>query len=129
MARDGRGTKKETLFSSRAAALVSRVSRLRRSRARALLSLNLKKKRDCSQSSLSLKVMRGERSKIKINKCNEKYLLKYKEISKEKNPSPANFSLLHQSKLQKPLSCCFDTDKFYISCIQVSRKSTHFVDR
>ena len=32
------------------AALVSRVSRLRRSRARALLSLNLKKKRDCSQS-------------------------------------------------------------------------------
>ena len=39
-----------SLFSSRAAALVSRVSRLRRSRARALLSLNLKKKRDCSQS-------------------------------------------------------------------------------
>ena len=36
-ARDGRG-------------LGSRVSRLRRSRARALLSLNLKKKRDCSQS-------------------------------------------------------------------------------
>ena len=32
-------------------ALVSRVSRLRRSRARALLSLNLKKKRDYSQSS------------------------------------------------------------------------------
>ena len=41
-ARDGRGT--------RAATLVSRASRLRRSRARALLSLNLKKKRDCSQS-------------------------------------------------------------------------------
>ena len=40
-----------SLFSSRAAALVSRVSRLRRSRARALLPLNLKKKRDCSQSS------------------------------------------------------------------------------
>ena len=40
-----------SLFSSRAAALVSRVSRLRRSRARALLSgLNLKKERDCSQS-------------------------------------------------------------------------------
>ena len=39
-----------SLFSSRAAALVSRVSRLRRSRARALLSQNLKKKRDCSQS-------------------------------------------------------------------------------
>ena len=39
-----------SLFSSRAAALVSRVSRLRRSRARALLSLNLKKKRDWSQS-------------------------------------------------------------------------------
>ena len=32
------------------ASLVSRVSRLRRSLARALLSLNLKKKRDCSQS-------------------------------------------------------------------------------
>ena len=43
-----------SLFSSRAAALVSRVSRLRRSRARALLSLNLKKKRDCSQSTLRL---------------------------------------------------------------------------
>ena len=41
-----------SLFCSRAAALVSRVSRLRRSRARALLSLNLKKKRDCSQSTL-----------------------------------------------------------------------------
>ena len=37
-------------FSSRSALLVSHVSRLRRSRARALLSLNLKKKRDCSQS-------------------------------------------------------------------------------
>ena len=43
MARDGRGTKK-------ADALVSRVSRLRRSRARALPLLNRKKKRDCSQS-------------------------------------------------------------------------------
>ena len=42
MARDGRGTKND--------ALVSRVSRLRRFRARALLSLNLKKNRDCSQS-------------------------------------------------------------------------------
>ena len=51
MARDGRGTKKESLsFSSRAAALVSLVSRLRRSRARALPLLNWKKKRDCSQS-------------------------------------------------------------------------------
>ena len=39
-----------SLFSSRAATLVSHVSRLRCSRARALLSLNLKKKRDCSQS-------------------------------------------------------------------------------
>ena len=39
-----------SLFSSRAAALVSRVSWLRRSRPRALLSLKLKKKRDCSQS-------------------------------------------------------------------------------
>ena len=38
MARDGRD--------------VSRVSRLRRSRARALLSLKLKKKRDCSQSTV-----------------------------------------------------------------------------
>ena len=43
---------RETLFSSRAAALVSRFSQLPRSRARALLSLNLKKKRDCSQSSI-----------------------------------------------------------------------------
>ena len=34
-----------------AAALVSRVSRLCPFRARALLSLNVKKKRDCSQSS------------------------------------------------------------------------------
>ena len=33
-----------------AAAFVSRVSQLRRSRARALLSLNLKETRDCSQS-------------------------------------------------------------------------------
>ena len=41
---------RKSLFSSRAAALVSRVSRLRRSRARAFLSLNLKKRRDCSQS-------------------------------------------------------------------------------
>ena len=39
-----------SLFPSRAATLVSRVSPLRRSRARALLSLNLKKKRDCWQS-------------------------------------------------------------------------------
>ena len=42
-----------SLFSSRAAALVLRVWRLRRSRARALLSLNLKKKRDCSQSNFA----------------------------------------------------------------------------
>ena len=35
-------------------ALVSRVSGLRRSRVRALLSLNLKKKRDCSQSMFDL---------------------------------------------------------------------------
>ena len=40
---------KRFFFPSRAAALVSRVSRLRFSHARALLSLNLKKKRDCSQ--------------------------------------------------------------------------------
>ena len=46
MARGGRGTKKESLsFSSRAAALVSRVSRLRRSRARALPLLNREKER------------------------------------------------------------------------------------
>ena len=44
------GARLQSLFSSRAAALVSRVSRLRRSRSRALLSLNLKKKRDYSQS-------------------------------------------------------------------------------
>ena len=44
MARDGRGTKK-------ANALVSRVSRLRRSRARTLPLLNRKKKRDCSSLS------------------------------------------------------------------------------
>ena len=43
MARDGRGTQ--------IAALVSRVSRLRRSRARALPLLNRKKKRDCSSLS------------------------------------------------------------------------------
>ena len=42
------------MFSSRAAALVSRFSRLRRSHARALLSLNLKKKRDCLQSKTPL---------------------------------------------------------------------------
>ena len=47
-------------FSSRAAALVSRVSRLRRSRARALPLLNLKKKRDCSQSRLSGMYEAGE---------------------------------------------------------------------
>ena len=50
---DGAGRErheKVSLFSFRAFALVSRVSRLRRSRARALLSLNLQKKRDCSQS-------------------------------------------------------------------------------
>ena len=35
---------------ARQTALVSHVSRLRRSRARAMLSLNLSKKRDCSQS-------------------------------------------------------------------------------
>ena len=44
-ARRERHEKRESLFSSLAAALVSRVSRLRRSRARALFSLNLKKKR------------------------------------------------------------------------------------
>ena len=44
--------RRERLFSSRAAALVSRISRLRRStRARVLPFLNLKNKRDCSQSS------------------------------------------------------------------------------
>ena len=47
------GARRERPFSSRAAALVSRVSRLRRSRARALLSLNLTKKRDCSQSNIA----------------------------------------------------------------------------
>ena len=47
------GARRESLFSSRATALVSRVSRVRRSRARALLPLNLKKKRDCSQSNIA----------------------------------------------------------------------------
>ena len=64
-------------------ALVSRVSRLRRSRARALLSgLNLKKKRDCSQSLqhcfffqrdgesfLSEPDFRGKYSKIRLTRC------------------------------------------------------------
>ena len=45
-------TRAASLFYSRDAALVSRVSRLLRSRARALLSLNLKKKIDCSQSNV-----------------------------------------------------------------------------
>ena len=50
--RETRGARKQrdSLFSSRGAAVVSRVSRLRRFRARAMLSQNLKKKRDCSQS-------------------------------------------------------------------------------
>ena len=56
-ARRERHEKRETLFfSSRSAALVSRISRLRRSRARALFSLNLKKKRDCSQSTYRIDV-------------------------------------------------------------------------
>ena len=46
-----RRAKRETRKWPRASALLSRVSRLRRFRARVLLSLNLKKKRDCSQSS------------------------------------------------------------------------------
>ena len=49
-ARENGLSRSSDFFSSRAAALVSCVSRLRRSRARALLSLNLKKTRDCSQS-------------------------------------------------------------------------------
>ena len=43
-------TIRKSLFSSRAAAPVSRVSRLRHYHARAFLSLNRKKRRDCSQS-------------------------------------------------------------------------------
>ena len=43
-----------------AAALVSRVSRLRRFRARALLSLKLKKKRDCSRSTALLSSIRAQ---------------------------------------------------------------------
>ena len=46
------------------AALVSRVSRLRRCRARALLSLKLKKKRDCSQSTVWAN---GEQNSGKVN--------------------------------------------------------------
>ena len=51
-ARDGRGTKKERPFSSRAAPsfLASRGFAAQYSRGRALPLLNLKKKRDCSQS-------------------------------------------------------------------------------
>ena len=49
-ARQERHEKERLSFSSRSAPLVWHFSRLRRSRARALLSLNLKKKRDCSQS-------------------------------------------------------------------------------
>ena len=41
---------RDTHMATRLTSHVSRVSRLRRSRVRALLSLNLKKKRDCSQS-------------------------------------------------------------------------------
>ena len=48
--REGHENRETLFFSSQAAAVVSRVSWLRRFRARALLSLNLKKKRDCSQS-------------------------------------------------------------------------------
>ena len=55
-ARWERHEKERLSFSSRSAPLVSHVSRLRRSRARALLSLNLKKKRDCSQSTYRIGV-------------------------------------------------------------------------
>ena len=50
------------------AALVSRVSRLRGSRARALLSLNLKKRRDCWQSIKELKThfLQGQRPSEEI---------------------------------------------------------------
>ena len=46
-----------SLFPSRAAALVSHVWQLCRSRWRALLSLNLKKKRDCSPSRMCFKTI------------------------------------------------------------------------
>ena len=49
-ARRERHEKERPSFSSRSAPLVSHVSRLRRSRARALLSLNLKKKRETARS-------------------------------------------------------------------------------
>ena len=60
----------EALFSSRAAALVSRVRRLRCSRARALLSLNLKKKTDCSQSINKIGWPRSGSPICLINLCN-----------------------------------------------------------
>ena len=55
-ARRERHEKERLSFSSRSAPLVSHFSRLRRSRARALLSLNLKEKRDCSQSTYRIGV-------------------------------------------------------------------------
>ena len=58
---------KKISFSSRAAAPVSRVSRLRRSRARALLSLNLKKRRDCSQSRKCMAFLPG-RKKVAVRR-------------------------------------------------------------
>ena len=53
-----------SLFPSPPAALVSGVSRLRRSRARALLSLNLKKKRDCSQSKSTVAFLTGRSLRV-----------------------------------------------------------------
>ena len=58
---------KKISFSFRAAAPVSGVSRLRRSRARALLSLNLKKKRDCSQSRKCMAFLPG-RKKVAVRR-------------------------------------------------------------
>ena len=50
----------------------SRVSRLRRSRARALLSLNPKKKRDCSQSTGNVVDNDSERKVVCIFRLNSK---------------------------------------------------------
>ena len=50
----------------------SRVSRLRRSRARALLSLNLKKKRDWSQSTGNVVDNDSERKVVCIFRLNSK---------------------------------------------------------
>ena len=67
------------LFFYQAAALVSRVSRLRRSRARALPLLNRKKKRDCSKSIKSLTLVNS--SNDTLESCCRLLLLRIPAIS------------------------------------------------